>query len=387
MNRLTGRPTEAEPVPSRRPRVLFIGKGAYVLPLSPGLARKWNSVADRVDFRLIAKGGAVEQDDPRFRLLRLSRWVTGTFYLALPWVVAQEVRRFRPDVVVTQSPYEALPVLAVLPVLRCKPKLVVEVQGDWRSAARLYGSRFRRLFAGVSDRAAMLALRRADGTRATSEFTAALAEDATNRKPLGIYPTYSDIESFLARPPEPLPGSPTVAWIGMLQPVKDPETFAAAWRIVAARLPEARAIVVGDGPLRPVIDALCAEFPERVRRFPRLSPPEVARILDESTVLVLPSRSEGLPRVAIEAFARGRPVVGSAAGGTPDIVRAEHSGLLVPPGDPTALGDAVARVLSDRPFADHLAAGALSDGKRFQWPPERHADAVRELVDRALALP
>jgi glycosyltransferase involved in cell wall biosynthesis len=387
MDRLTGWPAEAEQVAERPPRVLFVGSTTHTLPLPPGLARKWNSVADRVDLRVIGQAGAVEEDDPRFRLVRISPSFAGAFHLALPWIVAEEVHRFRPDVVVTQSPYEALPILAIRPALRGNPKLVVEVQGDWRSAARFYGSGLRRFFAVASDRAAVLALRRADGTRAIGDFTAALAEETTNRKPLGTYPTYSDIESFLASPPEPLPVSPTVAWIGMLQAVKDPETFAAAWRVVAARLPEARAIVVGDGPLRPVINALCTEFPERVRRFPRLSPSEVARVLDESTVLVLSSRSEGLGRVAIEAFARGRPVIGSAVGGIPDIVRAEHSGLLVPPGDATALADALVRVLSDRALAGRLAAGALSDGKSFQWSAERHAEAVRQLVDRALALP
>lgn len=316
LSELAGAPRVDEPpLATRRPRLLSVGNSIYDLPLSASLARKWDSGADRVDLRLIAQAGDVQQDDPRFRLVRLSRSVAGAFHLALPWVVAQEVRRFRPDVVMTQSPYEALPVLAVLPALRANPKLVVEVHGDWRSAGRLYGSSLRRLFAPVSTRAALLALRRADGTRAVGEFTAALAKDATSREPLGKYPGYSDLESFLARQPQPLPHSPTVAWIGTLQPVKDPNTLVAAWRVVAARLPEARAIIVGDGPLRPVIEALCAEFPQRVQRFPRLTPPEVAQVLDESTVLVLPSRSEGFPRVAVEALARGRPWSGPRSAG------------------------------------------------------------------------
>src|SRR4051794_251739 len=387
MERLGDRPVAPEEAAPRRPRVLFVGNTTYALPLSTDLARKWDSVAERVDLRVIGQAGVVEQEDPRFHLVRRSRSIAGLFYLALPWIVAGEVRRFKPDVVITQSPYEAAAILTVLPTSRGKPKLVAEVHGDWRSAARLYGSPLRRLFAAAADRAAVLALRRADGTRAISEFTAKLAEDATGRKPLGVYPTYTDLESFLAAPPKPLPRSPAVAWIGSLQRVKDPKTFASAWRLVAARVPEAMAIVVGDGPLRPVIDALCAEYPERVRAFPRLSPPEVANVLDESTVLVLPSRSEALGRVVIEAFARARPVVGSAVGGIPDILRDGHSGLLVQPGDASSLADALVRVLSDRGLAERLAAGALADGKRFQRRQEPWADAVRKLVDRVLELP
>ena len=359
----------------------------YDLPLSAGLARKWGSVSARLELRVIGRAGVVEQNDERFRLVRVSRSVAGVFHLALAWVVAQEVRRFRPDVVLAQSPFEALPILAVRPFLGVRPKVIVEIQGDWRSATRLYGSPIRRVFARAADRAALLALRRADGTRAISRFTAALAEEATSRKPLGTYPTYSDLESFVTRPPQPLPPKPTVAWVGALQPVKDPVTFAAAWRVVAERLPEARATVVGDGPLRPVIAELCAEFGARVQAFPRLSASEVARVLDDSTLLVLPSRSEGMGRVAIEALTRGRPVVGSAVGGIPDIVAAERSGLLVAPGDADALADALLRVLGDSAFADRLAAGAHSDGKRFQWTSEQYADAMRQVVDRALELP
>jgi glycosyltransferase involved in cell wall biosynthesis len=383
-DRPISRTAGGEGLAARRPRVLVVGHTTYDMPLSASLARKWDSIAERLDFRVIGQAGTVEQDDPRFRLLRLSRSFAGAFQMTLPWVVAREARRFKPDVVITQSPYEAF---AILPrAIRGNAKLVVDVQGGWRTAPRLYGSRLRRLLAVASDRAALLALRRADGVRAISEYTAGLIEEATGRKPLSTFPTYTDLESFLAKPPKPLPDSPTVAWVGVLQRYKDPETFAAAWRLVAARVPGARAIVVGDGPLRAVIDQLCAEFPGQVEAFPRLSQPEVASVLDESTLLALPSASEGLGRVVIEAFARRRPVVGSAVGGIRDIVRPEHSGLLVPPGDATALADALVRVLSDRELAERLAAGGLADGKRFHWLPDEYADAVRQLVDRALAL-
>jgi len=334
--------------------------------------------------RVIGQAGAVVGTDPRFRLVRVSRAFAGAFHLALPTIVAQESRRFKPDVVVTQSPFEALPILATRFAGRAKPKLIVEVHGDWRLATRQYGSRARRLLAGPADRAAVVALRRADAVRAVGPTAATLVKAATGHEPISVFATYSDLESFLAVPPKPLPPVPTIAWIATLQPVKDPVTFAAAWRVVAERVPEARAILVGDGPMRPVFDALCTDFPERVRSLNRVSPPEVAAILDESTVLALPSRSEGLPRVIMEAFARGRPVVGTAIGGIPDIVSPERSGLLVPPGDPARLAEALVRVLDDRALAERLSSGALIDGRRFHLSLEEYADAVREMVDRAI---
>ena len=75
-------------------------------------------------------------------------------------------------------------------------------------------------------------------------------------------------------------------------------------------------------------------------------------------MLVLPSRSEGLGRVVVEAFCRGRGVVGTRVGGIPDLVEDGETGLLVPPEDAAALADALVRVLSDRALAERLGAAA-----------------------------
>jgi glycosyltransferase involved in cell wall biosynthesis len=107
----------------------------------------------------------------------------------------------------------------------------------------------------------------------------------------------------------------------------------------------------------------------------------VAAALDASTVLVLPSFSEGLPRVAMEAFARGRAVVGARAGGIPDIVEDGVNGLLVPTGDAPALADAIVRVLSDAALARSLADGARASAPRWLQSPEAFAVRTRELVD------
>src|SRR5213075_2252867 len=97
---------------------------------------------------------------------------------------------------------------------------------------------------------------------------------------------------------------------------------------------------------------------EGVRWDRRLEPTALASALDASRALLLPSASEGLPRVAIESFLRGRPVVGARAGGIPDIVEHDRNGLLVPPGDPYALAAAIERVLFEPGLAERLGAAA-----------------------------
>jgi glycosyltransferase involved in cell wall biosynthesis len=358
-----------------------VGSTAYELPLAPPLARKWDAVAERLEVRVIARASGGDGQDPRFRLLGGGPG----FFASLSVVVMREGRRFRPDVVIAASPYEAAVSLPALRLLRPRPKLIVELHGDPRIAARLYGSPLRRLYAGLADRVAIAGLRRADATRAISTYTAAIARDATGHDPAAVFPTYFDLESFLREPPLPLPQRPQAAWIGSLQRTKDPALLARAWRQVGPRIPGARLVIVGQGPLHAEIDALAADFPDTVQAISRLAPEEIARLLDESTLLTLSSRSEGLGRVILEAFARGRPVVSTAVGGIPDLVVPDRNGLLVPTGDAEKLADALERVLSDRQLAERLSKAAAEDAERLRWTPDRYANALRELVDRVLS--
>jgi glycosyltransferase involved in cell wall biosynthesis len=154
--------------------------------------------------------------------------------------------------------------------------------------------------------------------------------------------------------------------------------------MVAARTCGARLVVVGRGPLQPIVDELVRDHPACVAHIPQLTPTEVARLLDDSTALAMSSESEGFPRVIMEAFARGRPVVSTAVGGIPDLVEPQKNGLLVAPGDAHALADALVRVLEDTALAERLAGGALATAEALRWTPERYAGALRELVDTAL---
>jgi glycosyltransferase involved in cell wall biosynthesis len=84
-------------------------------------------------------------------------------------------------------------------------------------------------------------------------------------------------------------------------------------------------------------------------------------------VLVVPSRREALARVIMEAFAAGVPVVASASGGIPEIVRHEHNGLLVPAEDARALAAAVRRCLDDSALRSRLVTQGRRDYlSRFQ---------------------
>jgi len=105
-------------------------------------------------------------------------------------------------------------------------------------------------------------------------------------------------------------------------------------------------------------------------------------LLAACDLVVLPSYSEALPVALIEAAAAGRPAVATRVGGTAEIVEHGVSGLLVPPGDPFALGEAIAAVLSDRQRL-HAFGQAARIGARHRFSLDGHADRTLELWSNA----
>ena len=149
-----------------RPRVLFVGRARYALPLSPTMRLKWDAVAKELDYRVLASSPDRSGGDLAF-LLRPRTPLDGPrFWLSLPWRVRREARRFAPVAIVAQSPFEAAAAL----LARTGVPVIVELHGDWRTFARLYGSSARRTFARVAEGPARLsvpdAARARDGTRA-----------------------------------------------------------------------------------------------------------------------------------------------------------------------------------------------------------------------------
>ena len=358
-----------------KPRALFVGRTRYTLPLAPGLARKWEAIGERLDYRVLGcaeRAGTV--GDERFELLRpvRPRRLDGVaFYALLPFHVRRSLRRARPQAVFAESPQIGAAVVVGRALAgRPRARLVVEVHGDWRYATRLYGSPLRRVVSPLSDALSGWALRRADAVRALSPFTARLVEEATGRPAAGSFAAFTDLEAFTERPPLPLPDSPSVLYVGALEAAKGIETLAAAW----SRLPDARLVVVGRGSLAPVVGQLGVEH------LPELAPEAVAARMDAATVLVVPSLTEGLGRVIVESFARGRGVVASATGGIEDLVTDGIEGLLVPPGDAEALAAALGRVLSEPGLAERLGSAARARFEALGLTLESYADQLAALA-------
>ena len=360
-------------------RVLFVSRERHRLPLDDVQRRKWDAIAAEVEPRIVAAAPAgYPTRDERFRLVPPSRPRAldgAAFYAALPFRVARELREWRPDAVLVQGVHEGALVLLARMLVRSRARVVLDVHGDWRTATRLYGSPLRGLLSPLADALAPVAVRRADAVRTLSPTTTEQVR-ALGVEPAAEFPAYVDLEAFTATPPTPLPDEPRALFVGVLERYKAVDVLAEAWRRVSGSEP---LTLIGEGTLRPLVEQLARDDP-RVAWTPRLAPDEVARALDDATVLLLPSRSEGLPRVAIEALCRGRPIVGARAGGIPDIVEDGVNGILVEPGDAAALAAAIEGVLADRELAERLAAGARETAQRWIATPEAYAARLAALL-------
>jgi len=357
-----------------KPRVLFVSRERFRLPLDGTQRRKWDAVGELLDYRIVAAAqpGSPARNE-RMNLAPPAVLLDGPLYYArLPFRIARELRAFRPDAANVQGVHEAAAFLVARRLAGVRTKLVLDVQGDWRAATRLYGSPARRLLNPLNDALGIVAVREADAVRTLSPFTSA-AVRRLGREPAGEFPPFVDRDVFLAGPPAALPERPRALFVGVLERYKGFDTLVEAWPRVLAAVPNAELHVVGRGTL--------ASLARGLTWTQSLDAAGVAAALDDAWLLCLPSRAEGLGRVVIEAMCRGRSVVGGDAGGIPDLVEHGSDGLLVKPGDAAGLADALVRVLGDRTEAERLGAAARRKGEALTPPPAEYAARVRALID------
>jgi glycosyltransferase involved in cell wall biosynthesis len=145
-------------------------------------------------------------------------------------------------------------------------------------------------------------------------------------------------------------GVPVVGTVAVMKPQKAPLDFVAVARRVAARFPEARFVMVGDGDMRPEVERAVSDA-GLSDRFHLLGwRPDVPDLISAFDVFLLTSRWEGLPKVVPQALIAGVPVVATAVDGTKEIVDEGLDGFLARPGDVVAMAEGVGRLLSGKPL-------------------------------------
>jgi glycogen synthase len=228
--------------------------------------------------------------------------------------------------------------------------------------------------------------RRADAVIAlTDRLAGRLLEAGLDPGRVHVIPSGVDPGRFVGPPADPAPElpRPRVLFVGRLAPQKGVRTLLEAVPLLRHR--DVPVLLVGDGPERGRLERRAAGLglAGRVRFLGFATPRQVTAWLCHADVLVLPSVYEELGSVLLEAMAAGLPVVASAVGGIPAVVRDGGEGLLVPPGEPPALAAAVDRVLGDRALAGRLARAATERAAAFHW--DRLAEQVLEVYRGVVA--
>ena len=179
----------------------------------------------------------------------------------------------------------------------------------------------------------------------------------------------------------------TIVSVARLRRPKDVMTLVRA--VAMLERGSVRALVVGDGPQRAPLAAEVARLGvgDSVRLLGERD--DVAQLLARADLVVLSSTSEGMPMCVLEAMAAGLPVVASAVGGVPEIVRDGETGILVPPGEPAALAAAIGALIADPARRRRLGeAGRRRAEAEFDVASFRraHVELYRSLL-RARARP
>jgi glycosyltransferase involved in cell wall biosynthesis len=182
------------------------------------------------------------------------------------------------------------------------------------------------------------------------------------------------------------PDCPVVGMVAPLKPQKAPLDFVRLAALVHGIRPEAQFVEIGDGELRPEVEAAARQegLGESFRLLGwRRDIPEVLRCLD---VLVLTSRWEGLPRVYLEALASGVPVVGTNVDGAAEVIRDGVNGYLVEPGDVARLAKEVLALLHDpeRARAMGRRGQALAEEFDIHYMVRRQEEEYERLLARVL---
>ncbi len=310
-----------------------------------------------------AEGALVsELEGPHYALplveRRLSRLPGAIF------AVRRAVHRFRPDLVHCHNP--GIAAAAGPATLRGRrPPGLVSVHGvpdeDYRRAAKVL-------------RLAGLPVVACGPGVALGLEEAGLEPTATILNGVSPAPPPAD-RAALAKEWGIAPDRPLLLTVGRLVPVKNQELAIRA----LAEVDDATLAIVGEGPSLDALRRAARDAGVEKRVVFAGLRPDARELIGAADAVVLPSRAEGLPLVALEALAAGTPLVATAVRGVRELVD-DSTALLAPPDDPAALGAELRRVLADKELAERLSRAGLELAARHS--EETMVAAYLDLYDR-----
>ena len=266
------------------------------------------------------------------------------------WRIRRALAAFRPDVVHAHEPFS--PSTGFYATLESEAP-VVAVSHTYFERSLLF-SLFSRAFARVWRRPAVWV----GVSHASATF---LRRHVGPGADVRVIPNGVDVEPFRTAEPADLPAGRRMLFVGRLEPRKGLRMAVDAFQRLAPRFDDLYLIVAGEGPERSILDTAPSDLQARLIGLGTVPHADLPRCHAAADVFVAPATGrESFGIVLVEAMAAGLPVVASDIPGYREVLRAGVDGLLVPPGDPAALADAVARILTDGDLAHRLSSAATA---------------------------
>jgi glycosyltransferase involved in cell wall biosynthesis len=382
------------------PNVVFLGGTAPTFPLGRGNARRHALIESLGTIFVI---GFTPTRLPRFsraggtRFILASRTLSPSLQYALisMFVLVYLSLRRQHLVAVAQSPYEGIlpAILKRLPFPLSRIRLAIELHGDFDERVELQSTRKRLLpsLFRILRPLAKFAIREADALRAVSSSTERALKEENSHTPLFRFAAWTDLTPFLMAAEIPKSKQLSIVFAGQVIHKKGVDTLVDAFLKLRGSYPTLVLKIIGSTPdsqfllsLQKNIKAHAAG--ESVQFLPYLTQDELARQMRQARTVVLPSRSEGLGRVIIEAMTTGTPVVGSSVGGIPDLIQHGETGYLFPVGDEIALAATLEKLLASESHAEELGACAKKRAIVF-FSESIFLEGYRAVISHALARP
>ena len=315
--------------------------------------------------------------------------------LIAPFLVLWLIFRHQIHVIVAQSPYEGLSGAVAKIVagwFRRNVVLIVESHGDFETGLFLQ----RRVLLAdayrvIMRQAARFTFAHADLLRAVSNSTRQQLEHWKSDQPIFQFVAWTDIEVFARIGNDRQETcSPTFLYAGVLIPRKGVIHLVNALALLVKDFPTATLIIAGKEANEEYTAELKAQVEQlglgkSVQFTGEVSHGQLAQLMGQVSVFVLPTYSEGLPRVIFEAMAAGLPVIATAVSGIPDIVRDGKTGFLVPPGDESALAANMRRMIEHPQETQEMGRQAYLFARTF-FSTEQYIQWYQNMFEAARAL-
>ena len=238
---------------------------------------------------------------------------------------------------------------------------------------------------------ASLSVNNADLFRCISSSTKKQLEQWVNHKQIFQFPTWTDIDTFFEiGNHKDKQESQNIVYTGVLIPRKGVHHLVNAFAVISEDFPQARLIIVGKEDDKTYSDNLKLQINKlnlglRTNFVPHITQKELAEVMGKACVFVLPSVSEGLGRVVVEAMATSTPVIGTNVGGIPDMVQDGVNGFLIQSGDEAELGQKMRWILDNPEQSDEMGRKAHAFAKNF-FSVQAYIEGYRKIFLHASSL-